>query len=452
MSSIATQVAGAKLTEQQAADIAVEAYIYLYPLVLMETTRRQSTNIEAGKVIGRAPVNEFCHVRMYPPADFKDVVRPNFDTLYSVAWLDLSSEPVVVTIPDTKGRYYLLPMLDMWSDVFAVPGWRTSGTQAQKVAVVPPGWDGKLPEGVERVNAPTKYVWIIGRTKTDGPDDYATVHELQDGMTLQLLSQFGKSGSAKPFKADPAIDMKTPPMVQVDRMTGAQYFAAAAEILKIQAPHLSDWSMIARMARLGFHVGQSFDGSRADAAVQAAIEKAPAAAMKLLKEKICLVGHTVNGWQVNTSSMGVYGNFYLQRAIVALIGLGANQPEDAIYPLNVADSDGKPLDAANKYVLHFGPNELPPVDAFWSLTMYDAEGFACANSIDRFAISSWMPLAKNADGSLDLYIQHENPGGAKEANWLPAPSSGLMGVTMRLYAPRATVLNGDWVPPVIKKV
>jgi hypothetical protein len=452
MSSIATQVAGAKLTEQHAADIAVEAYIYLYPLVLMETTRRQSTNVEAGKVIGRAPVNEFCHVRMYPPADFKDVVRPNFDTLYSVAWLDLSNEPVVITIPDTKGRYYLLPMLDMWSDVFAAPGWRTSGTQAQKVAVVPPGWEGKLPDGVERVNAPTKYVWIIGRTKTDGPDDYASVHELQDGMTLQLLSQFGKPGSAKPFKANPAIDMKTPPMVQVDKMTGAQYFAAAAEMLKIQAPHLSDWSILARMARLGFHVGQSFDASRADAAVQAAIEKAPAVAMKLLKEKICLVGRTVNGWQINTASMGVYGNFYLQRAIVALIGLGANQPEDAIYPLNVADSDGKPLDAANKYVLHFGPNELPPVDAFWSLTMYDAEGFACANSLNRFAISSWMPLAKNADGSLDLYIQHENPGGAKEANWLPAPSSGLMGVTMRLYAPRATVLNGDWVPPVIKKV
>jgi hypothetical protein len=149
--------------------------------------------------------------------------------------------------------------------------------------------------------------------------------------------------------------------------------------------------------------------------------------------------------------MGVYGNYYLKRAIVAMVGLGANQPEDAIYPLNYADADGKALDGNNNYVLHFEKDELPPVEAFWSVTMYDRDGFQCANSIDRFAISSWMPLKTNSDGSLDLFIQNEHPGAERESNWLPAPN-GPLGVTMRLYAPNRGALNGDWNPPPIRRV
>ena len=156
------------LTDQEASDIAVEAYVFLYPLVMMDTSRRQAVNIEAGKVFGRGPMNAFTHVPTFPPADFRDVVRPNFDTLYSIAWLDLTIEPVVVTVPDTYGRYYMLPMLDMWTDVFACPGKRTTGTGEGQFAVVPPGWSGWLPNGVQRIDAPTRYVWVIGRTQTNG--------------------------------------------------------------------------------------------------------------------------------------------------------------------------------------------------------------------------------------------------------------------------------------------
>jgi len=172
------------ITEQEAYSIAREAYCFFYPLITMDITREQCTNVEADKKPGFGPMNLFCHLRAYPGADFKTVVRPNFDTLYSIAWLDLTAEPMVVSVPDTSDRYYLLPMLDMWSNVFASPGWRTSGTAAKNFVVAPPSWAGRLPETTQRITAPTPYVWIIGRTKTDGPSDYAAVHKIQDGFIV----------------------------------------------------------------------------------------------------------------------------------------------------------------------------------------------------------------------------------------------------------------------------
>ncbi len=441
-----------KVTEQEAYEIGVEAYHYLYPLISMDITRRVMTNYESGQKPGSGPMGEFQHMRAYPTAEFREVVRPNFDTLYSTAWLDLTKEPMIVSAPDTAGRYYLLPMLDMWSDVFAVPGKRTSGTHAASFAVVPQRWNGKLPEGAQRIDAPTPYVWIIGRTQTNGPKDYEAVHKVQDGYTITPLSQWGKK--AEPVKAviDPAVDMKTPPLVQVNTMTAAKYFTYGAELMKLSRPHITDWSTIARLKRIGIEPGKSFDFDQAPPAVKAGLERAVVDGLKLMKEKSPTLARVVNGWQMNTDTMGVYGNYYLKRAIIAMVGLGANQPEDAIYPMNVADADGQPMEGANKYVLHFTKAELPPVNAFWSVTMYDAEGFQVANPLNRFAIGDRDDLKFNPDGSLDIYIQHESPGQDKESNWLPAPATGTLGVTMRLYAPKTPVLDGRWAPPAIKKV
>ena len=195
------------------------AYTYLYSLVTMDLTRRQLTNVAKAEGIA-APMNEFANVPAFPTADMKVVVRPNFDTLYSSAWLDLTKEPMIVSVPDTHGRYYLLPMLDMWTDVFASPGWRTTGTQAGDYAVVPPGWSGSLPAGVVRIDAPTPYVWIIGRTKTDGPADYAAVHEIQAGFKISPLSRWGKAAEPVVGTVDPGVDMKTPPKIAVEKMSG----------------------------------------------------------------------------------------------------------------------------------------------------------------------------------------------------------------------------------------
>jgi hypothetical protein len=441
--------AQSKVTAEEAHAIGVDAYVYFYPLLTMDITRKQFTNIEPGKEFGKGPMNMFVSVPQYPPANFKGVVRSNFDTLYSIAWLDLTEEPLVIAAPDTAGRFYLLPMLDMWTDVFASPGWRTTGTQAGQFLVTPPGWTGTVPAGLNHLPAPTPFVWVIGRTKTDGAADYAAVHKIQAGYTVTPLSRLGKSAEPVSVNIDPAVDMKTPPKIQVDAMSAADYFAYAAELLKVHPAHISDQPILAQMTRIGIEPGKSFNMDALAPEIKAALQTVPEDAQALMTWKVPTLARVVNGWSMNTDTMGVYGNYYLKRAIVAQIGLGANLPEDAIYPLNIGDVEGKPLDGANKYVLHFDKGETPPVNAFWSITLYDPEGFQVGNALNRFALSSWMPFKTNADGSLDIYFQHENPGKDLEANWLPAPKGGF-NLTMRLYGPKPEVLNGKWNPPPVK--
>jgi hypothetical protein len=439
------------LTQDQAHAIAVDAYVYFYSLVTMDVTRKQFTNIELGKEFGKGPMNTFVNVPAYPPADFKGVVRSNFDTLYSIAWLDLTEGPLVISAPDTAGRYYLLPMLDMWTDVFASPGWRTTGTQAGNFLVTPPGWSEAVPAGFTQIAAPTSYVWIIGRTRTDGPADYDAVRKIQSGYTVTPLSGWGKAPVPVTVKIDRSVDMKTPPMVQVDNMAVGDYFAYAAELMKIHPPHLTDQPIIAQMKSIGIEPGKSFNLAGLDPVLQKALDGVPADAQQLMKWKVATLAKVVNGWSMNTDTMGVYGNFYLKRAIVTQLGLGANLPEDAIYPLNLGDADGKPLDGSNQYTIHFEKGATPPVRAFWSFTLYDSAGFQVGNVLNRFAVSSWMPFVYNADGSLDLYFQSNSPGKDKEANWLPAPK-GPFNLTMRLYSPESDALTGKWSPPPIKKV
>ena len=435
----------------EAQTIAAEAYLYFYPLVTMDLTRKQLINSDPKTAGIGGPPNTFDNIQAYPAADMRAVVRPNFDTLYSSAWVDLRREPMVVSVPDTGGRYYLLPMLDMWTDVFASPGWRTTGTKAVNFLLTPPGWSGKVPAGFTRISAPTPYVWIIGRTKTDGPADYAVVHEIQKGYKITPLSGWGKPRVVVKQTIDPSVDVKTPPKKQVDTMAGDKFFAYAADLLKVNPPHITDEPIIARLKRIGFEVGKSFDVTKLDPSVRKAIDDAPAQAQKLMEWKLPTIAHVANYWSMNTDTMGVYGNYYLKRAIIAEQGLGANLPEDAIYPINLGDEDGKALDGANKYIIRFAKDALPPVDAFWSVTLYDPEGFQVANPINRFAVSSWMPFKRDADGSLTLYFQNENPGSDREANWLPAPK-GPFNLTMRLYAPKSEALTGLWNPPAIKRV
>jgi hypothetical protein len=342
--------------------------------------------------------------------------------------------------------------MDMWTDAFAVPGKRTTGTKAASFAVVPVGWQGRLPAGMQKIQSPTPYVWIIGRTQTNGPKDYAAVHKVQDGYTITPLSQWGKAPQPVAAVIDPSVDMRTPPLLQVNNMPAAAYFKYAAEIMRLNPPHDTDWSIIARLKRIGIEPGRSFDYDKLDPGIQQALAKAAADAHGYMMAKVPTLARVVNGWQMNTDTMGVYGDFYLKRAIIAMAALGANQPDDAIYPLCLTDADAKPLDGAHKYVLHFRKEDLPPVDAFWSVTMYDEKGFPVANSINRFAIGDRDDLKYNADGSLDLYFQNESPGADKESNWLPSPPAGTLGVTMRLYEPKAQALDGRWNPPAVKRV
>jgi hypothetical protein len=304
---------------------------------------------------------------------------------------------------------------------------------------------------MNRISAPTPYVWIIGRTQTDGPPDYDVVHKIQAGYRVTPLSEWGQPAKPAEVKIDPSIDMKTPPKVQVDAMPAGRYFAYAAELLKVVPPHLTDQPMVAQLKRIGIEPGKSFDLEKVDPVIRNGLATVPEAAQQLMAWKVPTLARVVHGWSMNTDTMGVYGNYYLKRAIVAQLGLGANLPEDAIYPMNLGDETGRPLDGANRYTLHFDKGDIPPASAFWSITLYDPEGFQIANPLNRFAVSSWMPFKYNADGSLDLYFQNDSPGKDKENNWLPAPK-GNFNLTMRIYGPRLEALTGKWSPPPVTRV
>jgi hypothetical protein len=434
------------LTGEEAQRIAQEAYIYFYPLVLMDVSRKHFTNIEADKMFARGPMNTFSHARTFPPATFRGATHANFDTLYSVGWLDLTKEPVIISVPDTQGRYYLLQLLDMWTDSFAAVGKRTTGTGAGDFVVVGPSWQGDLPRGIQQINAPTPFVWVIGRTRTDGPQDYDAVHKVQDGYRMALLSHWNKEPQAITVTVDPSVDMHTPPVEQVETMTPDAYFAYAAALLKLNGPHLTDQPQLARMKRLGIEAGQSFDAANVAPAIRQTLQTAPAAARRALIAEWPKVGRNANGWVMNTDS-GVYGANYLKRGAVAMFEIGMNLPEDAIYP----DTGTSPLDGRNRYVIHFAPGALPPVNEFWSLTIYDLQGFTVPNPANRYTLGDRSNLKPNADGSLDIYLQSEKPGADKESNWLPTPAQPFS-LHARLYSPRRAAIDGTWAMPPIEKV
>jgi len=436
----------------------VEAYIYGYPLVTMEMTRRVMTNVSAPEGT-RAPMGQFARAREYPTAAFRDVTAPNADTLYTIAWVDVGQEPWVLSLPDAQDRYYLFPMLDGWTNVFQVPGKRTTGTGPQKYAITGPGWKGTLPEGVVQYKSPTNIVWLLGRIYCTGtPEDYAAVHKLQDEISVVPLSSYGKPYTPPVATVDPSIDMKTAVRDQVNNMSAEEYFSLLAKLMKDNPPAKADKPMVEKMAKLGIVPGQPFDASKLDPVAKEAFALVP----KIANEKIMLwmkeglLSNDIkleHGW-LYLKKTGEYGTDYIQRALITAIGLGANRPQDAIYPTSEGPTILGSYDGAKKWVMHFPKGQLPPVKGFWSLTMYDKDYFFVENPLNRYSISARQDLKANADGSIDLYIQNESPGADKESNWLPAPKDKFI-LMLRLYWPDEndpSLLDGSWEIPQVKAV
>ena len=439
MTTSTTQHAGLDLET-----IAIEAYIYLYPLVLMDVTRKVTTNVPAPKGID-GPLDQFASFKAYPPLDFTEVVRPNFDTLYTSLWMDLTEEPKILSLPDSKGRYYLAPALSMFTDVIAAPGWRTTGTGAGDYAYVPPGWVGSLPSGVTRIDSSTRYLWMIGRTAASGPDDYAAVHEFQNGMKLRPLSAWGKDWQAPAGSVDPSIDTETAPAEQVENMSAKDFFAYGADLMKLHPPKDTDYSQVFRMAHIGLIPGEDFTLT---GLTDGQLETARRSGFAKIKAHSYKLGTEHDGWNLLLGTLGSYGIDYLQRASVGLFGLGCNQLADAYYPV-LAENIGPTSDS---YVLHFDKGQTPPAGDLWSITLYDDEGFSVPNPLNRGNLASHMDLETNPDGSTDLYIGSTSPGRDKESNWLPAPSDKAWNLTMRLYPPEQAAVDGTWTPPPLKKL
>jgi hypothetical protein len=432
--------------------LATDAYIFGYPLVTMEMTRRVITNV-AAPVGTRGPMGQIIKLRQYPDAAFRDVTAPNADTLYTTSFFDVGKEPWVLSIPDTKGRYALLPMLDGWTTGFQVPGKRTTGTGPQTYAVTGPGWTGTLPTGIKEYKSPTAIVWLLGRIYCTGtPEDYAEVHKLQDEFKLVPLSSYGKSYTPPPNTVDPSIDMKTAVREQVNKMDATAYFTLLCKLMKDNPPTAADAPQLAKFARIGIVPGQDFDPSKLKADF---LKRVPEVAFDriMLQFKINKDIKDENGWAFTTKT-GIYGADYLMRALVTAIGLGANRPQDAVYPTSQKDADGRKYTGENKYVMHFAKGQLPPAMGFWSLTMYDAAYFFVNNPLNRYSISARQNLKSNADGSTDLYIQKDSPGTEKESNWLPAPPGDFI-LMLRLYWPDESdpsIIDGSWKIPPAKKV
>ena len=442
-SLVHTEVAAAEPPSfDEAGEIAVDAYIYAYPLVLMDATR--------SAVIGRAPMNQFSHAAVFPDATSTDVVRPNADALYSTLWFDVTREPLVIKVPMADRRYYLLPMLDMWSDVFASSGERTTGTGVQTFAIVGPSWSGTLPSGIEAIRSPTGMGWMIGRTQTIGKADYDTVHKFQEGLKATPLSGPAKA-SAPPKPTPEQSPSPIPPSEQVAAMDAVAFFTRFLELVKHNPPHANDYPILQRMRRIGIDPARPFNIMSATPDIRTAINGAPQAALPKITS-LTTIGTVAKRWRLPRSPIGTYGTDYLRRAQIAYGGLGADVLEDVYAPTAVADADGKPFDSGQRYVMHFAKDQSPPVRGFWSLTMYNDKQLFADNPINRYAIRDRDAPRRNDDGSLDIYIQRASPGTDKESNWLPTPSDGGFSMTMRLYWPKPAALDGTWVPPPVKRV
>ena len=437
------------LTRDERSRIALEAYFYLYPLVLMDVTRRVSTNWALDERPGVGPMGTLQHARAFPSASFRTVVRPNFDTLYSSAWVDVGREPYLIELPAIEDRFFMLPIYDMWTDVVASPGTRTHGARAATFALCSPDWRGILPEGVERIDVTTPVVWLIGRTETRGAHDVALVHGLQDRMRLAPLSSWPDEAHEL-GASDESLDGRTPPVRQVDQMGGAEFFTRGLRLGGVHRPHATDWNVTTRMARAGLAIGSDLDPSRLEVDLLEVLEATPARSRRILAERAHTIAANINGWST-IDDLGVYANAYVKRALIARGGLGANPVEESLYPNLSLDAHGEALHGSRRYALRFAPGAYPPADAFWSLTVYDRDGFPVANEIERHALGSRDELEVDVDGSLEILLAHERPADRALANWLPVPEGDFV-VTLRLYLPREEVLLGRWRAPGARRL
>jgi len=442
-------LAQSDLTPDEARTLAREAWVFGMPLVYIEKQIDALTHVT--KPEGHfAPINQFAHYREFPDASNRAVVGFNVDTLYSLSNLDLSNGPIVLSIPDMGNRYWLMQLVDAWNNVPHAPGSRTVGGKGGNFAIVGPKWSGTLPSGLTELRVPTALIMVGGRTYTAGKDDYAAVHALQNQYKLTPLSEWGKTYTPPanvPLK--PGVDAKTPVTTQVLAMSPEAFFSRLNALLVDNPPDPADPQTMARLARLGVAPGATFSMAAFSPEVRKAIEEGVAQGQKLMHETAR--GKNVNGWEI-TLDMGRYGTNYPYRASWTFFGVGGNLAEDAIYPVAKTDGDGKPLDGANKYELRFSKNEMPPADAFWSLTAYDADSYLIPNSINRYALGDRSGMKFGDDGSLTIYVQAEPPSADRQANWLPAPKQGGMLLALRLYAPKKAVADGTWSPPPVKRV
>lgn len=438
--------------EEVAYFLGMLSYVYGYPIVVMDVTREVLTAAPAPNVEGTAaPVNQLARMPHYVSPYFTNVVRISLNSLWTTGWLDLEKEPIVLSVPDTKGRYYVFSAMNMWTDVFGSMGKRTTGTAPGSFLIAGPKWQGTTPADIKQTyRSSTRYAWLLGQTQANGPEDFAAVNAIQAEYKLTPLGAWGKPYTPPANVAvDSKVDVKTTPPNQVAGMDAGTFYKRLALAMKDNPPYAADDLALGKLKKLGIEPGKEFDIGKIDPAIARGLQRAVKEAPIKLADGTTEMKN-VNGW-IRPPDLGRYGTDYDTRAGIAMAGLGADLQEDTIYPIAFVDGDGNRLDSANKYVLHFDKGRFPPTNGTWSVSLYQGPNYV-PNALDRYDIAPWMPLNYGADGSLDIYIQVTSPGKDKEANWLPTPASGEFNIVIRNYWPKQEILDGTYKAPPIKRL
>jgi hypothetical protein len=442
-----TPANAANWREDYAHGLGIQAYIFGFPWIYLPTIRWSwvTQPKPLGSITPYAALNHFFNVRVLADASYRDGGAPNNDTLYSIAWIDVRREPVILSHPEMGDRYFTFELASLDSDNFAYVGLRTTGGKAGDFAIVGPGWSGTLPSGVQRLDpSRTGTVLCIGRTLVDGAKDLPNVHQLQDQYRLTPLSLWGRTGAVAPEERDvfKPFDTGSDPLAEWKTMNMA---------MTQEPPHEDQATIVKSFAPIGIGPGQ--DVGAMDAATRGGLARAAVDGRKLLNEIIRSgdLGTRINGWSIPPKDFGragVAGDFLLRGSLQCLGGIIANDPPEAMY-LNTA-FDGGPLTGSNRYVMRFQPGQLPDVEAFWSITMYDPTYNLVANPINRYSIGNrTQGLKADPDGGLTISIQSASPGSDRDSNWLPSPTTGPFLVVLRTYMPAQAIIDHTWHPPGI---
>ena len=443
----------APLTEAQAQQIGADAYVYGIPLLEFQRQRATQTSVTVPNNLSDAPINQLGNQRKLADAAHQVFVAPNNDTLYTMAHLDLHKGPLVLHVPKiTHHRYYVFEFLDPYTNVFHYVGTRTTGDGAGNFVIVGPRFHAKLPAGLHVIRAAYNEVWLCGRTLVYGPSDLTATHQVQRGYKLIPLKQFEKVGLAyRPPRPGKIVTTHTASTIP----TGLAFYDALGDALAHNPPPTRDQAILSELKTAGIGPGQHPSHENLPPAVtaglKAAVAAGPATVFAIRSSIIIPSELKHHGWYVAPRDIGNFGTDYNLRAIVAVYGLAANLPVEAMYPVGSFDSSGALLDGANRYVIHIPKRDLPPVHYYWSFTAYNKDLYLVSNPISRYAINQFTPGVKyNKDGSLDIYVQSTAPAG-HVSNWLPSPKSGQFEVILRMYGPKASALHDTYnYPPITK--
>jgi len=436
-------------TPKEAEQIAQAGYTFGFPLVAMKSTMDQVTKVPKAEAHA-APVNQFNTPSKPLTPAFTAIPGVPVDMLFSSAWLDLSKEPLVFTMPDTGGIYNQMTILSGWSNVLEAPGARTTGTGQQDYLIAGPGWDGETPEGVKLIKSPTNIVWIEGSNQYDGPKSLEAVNKVQAGYKLTPLSSWGESfAPPSNVPVNKNVDTSSTPQSQIQKMPAQEFFSKFAKLMDTNPPSAADAPVMKQLARIGVVPGKEFDwnsmGGETQRKVTRGVKKGNAQVLKL---GLRIPGSTkANGWTVNLEKgWGDYGTDYTLRAAAAFSALGAVLPQDDVYFIHGGDAK------RNNYTIKFPAGQEPPANAAWGIDMYNSKLHLVKNSANRYAIGPHLaPVSRESDGSFTVFVQNKKPSSKKDQqNWLPAPDGAFV-VVMHVYWPKEPVLNGDWSPPALNK-